>query len=214
MFDTTGKTNTDVTWCLSAKIYEVIGLPQSALNTCKNSCLCPCFVGNIFSIDEIMVYSAGWATVLMDNPYSPEDRLVSTSRVGNITVDQNGIVSFPLHEAVTLNLSEMPNLRVEEEYITSYVKTPSTQVTIEIRCTGYSQNSARILGRIQSIPLSDIVGQELDCWIALHGGEVDSVYLTPGQPVPQVSISIFSEGTRVVGRARHAAACPAQNWPK
>ena len=127
----------------------------------------------------------------MDNPYSQEDRLVSTSRVGHITADQNGTVTFPLHEAVTLRLSEMPNLRVEEEYITSYVKTPSTQVTIEIRCTGYSQNSARILGRIQSIPLSDIVGQELDCWIALHGGEVDSVHLIPGQPVPQVPFQYF-----------------------
>jgi hypothetical protein len=127
----------------------------------------------------------------MDNPYSPEDRLVSTSRVGNIMADPNGIVSLPLHDAVTLKLSEMPNLSVEEEYITTNVQSPSTQVTIEIRCTGYSQNSARILGRIQSIPLSDIAGQELDCWIALHGGEVDSVHLIPGQPVPQVSFSVL-----------------------
>ncbi len=122
----------------------------------------------------------------MDNPYNPEDRLVSTSQVGNIMTGQDGNISLPLHQAVTLNLSEMPNLRMEEEYITSYVRSPSTQVTIEIRCTGYSQNSARILGRIQSIPLSDIVEQELECWIALHSGEVDNVHLTPGQPVPQV----------------------------
>ena len=123
----------------------------------------------------------------MDNPFSPENRLVETSRVGHFFVDAESTVRLPLHQTVSMRLADMPNVRIEEEEISRNVKSLSTQVTIEVRCTGYSKDSARILGRIQPIPLSDINGQQLDAWIALRGGEADAVFLAPGQPVPQVS---------------------------
>ena len=94
-----------------------------------------------------------------------------------------------LHETVVMKLSEMPNLKVKEEFITSNVRYPSSQVSVEIRCRGITLDSTRIIGRINPIPLSD-VEDHLDCWVALHGGEVDSLFPAPGMPVPQVSFAI------------------------
>lgn len=122
----------------------------------------------------------------MDNPFSPQDRLVQTSRVGKFVANNDSLVTLPLHETVSIRLAEMPNLNIDEG-IHENSRSASTQVSIEVRCTGYSRNSARILGRIQPIPLSDINGRPLDCWVALHGGEADAMQTIPGHPVPQVT---------------------------
>jgi hypothetical protein len=124
----------------------------------------------------------------MDNPFNPQDRLVETSRVGHFFQTPEYSTTLPLDQTVVLNLAAMPNLTIEEGFPQN-MKPASTQVSLEVRCTGHSKDTARILGRINPIPLSDINGQPLDCWVALQGGEADTIQLLPGQAVPQVPLN-------------------------